>query len=148
MRLNSNGPSAFCVSDSRVKIIDLKLGSVYPRKYSVPNVRVFGVFLEGGLIQKAICQRRGSTILPRYQDQWNLLIQSPDESHLMASAPPSKTPQNPDLWGTHPRHSHYQPIRTLGAHRNTRECGARSQKRVCKVMRVCDANFYMLVPLP
>ena len=36
-RLNSNGPSSFCVSISRVKIFDLKLGSVYARKYSVPN---------------------------------------------------------------------------------------------------------------
>jgi hypothetical protein len=32
-----NGPSAFCTFDNRVKIFDLKLGSVYARKYSVPN---------------------------------------------------------------------------------------------------------------
>ncbi len=36
-RLNSNGPLSFCASDSWVKIFDLKLGSVYARKYSVPN---------------------------------------------------------------------------------------------------------------
>ncbi len=34
MRLNSNGPSSFCVSNNQVKIFDLKLGSVYARKYS------------------------------------------------------------------------------------------------------------------
>ncbi len=37
MRLNSNGPLVFCASDSRVKIFDLKSGSVYTRKYSAPN---------------------------------------------------------------------------------------------------------------
>ncbi len=37
MRLISNGLSSFCVSKSRVKIFDLKLGSMCARKYSAPN---------------------------------------------------------------------------------------------------------------
>ncbi len=37
MRLNSNGPSSFCISNSWVKIFDLKSGSVYARKYSASN---------------------------------------------------------------------------------------------------------------
>ncbi len=37
MRLNSNGPSSLCSAESQVKIFDLKSGSVYTRKYSVPN---------------------------------------------------------------------------------------------------------------
>ncbi len=36
-RLNSNGPLSFCKSNSRVKIFDLKLGSVYARTYSTSN---------------------------------------------------------------------------------------------------------------
>ncbi len=34
-RLNSNGPLSFCKSNSWVKIFDLKLGSVYAKKYSI-----------------------------------------------------------------------------------------------------------------
>ncbi len=37
IRLNSVGPSSFWVSESRVKIFDLKSGSVNARKYSAPN---------------------------------------------------------------------------------------------------------------
>ncbi len=37
MRLNSNGPLSFCTSNTQVKIFDLKLGSLYARKYSAPN---------------------------------------------------------------------------------------------------------------
>ncbi len=37
IRLNSNRPSSFCASESWVEIFDLKLGSVYARKYSMPN---------------------------------------------------------------------------------------------------------------
>ena len=35
--INSNGPLSFCVSNCRVKIFDLKSGSMYAKKYSAPN---------------------------------------------------------------------------------------------------------------
>ncbi len=42
IRLQSVGPSSFCVSESWVKIFDLKLGSVNARKYSDPNCAWLG----------------------------------------------------------------------------------------------------------